>query len=180
MDSFNKLSIEEQIEYINAELKQGKTLTGIAKALGIGRTTISDRARKAEYKYNKDLNKYVQLQKQDENNNYKNNENVIEPTKQIVNIDTNKENTHYNDMIKVIKGMETKLDEVYGWYNKQKNCIEPIELKINKFEGEALNRTFKVYPDILDDLKEFCGEHKVYKVQDIISQAFLEFMQKYR
>lgn len=73
-----------------------------------------------------------------------------------------------------------KLDEVYSWYSKEKNLIEQEELKINKFEGNPINRTFKLYPHIQNQFKKFCEEHNTYKVQDIISQALYEFMIKYK
>ena len=42
-DKFNNLSLIEQVEYINSLLEENKTLTNIAKDIGIGRSTIRDR-----------------------------------------------------------------------------------------------------------------------------------------
>ena len=58
-DKFNNLSLIEQVEYINSLLEGNKTLTNIAKDIGIGRSTIRDRFKKINYRYSKDLNKYI-------------------------------------------------------------------------------------------------------------------------
>ncbi|MDW0031807.1 hypothetical protein RHK84_20275, partial [Clostridioides difficile] len=58
-DKFNELDISEQIEYINNQLENNETLTYICKNIGIGRSTIRDRFKKANYSYSKDLNKYI-------------------------------------------------------------------------------------------------------------------------
>jgi len=49
---FNKLEILKQLEYVNLNLKQGQTLTAIAKIIGISKTTIRDRVSKIGYQYN--------------------------------------------------------------------------------------------------------------------------------
>ena len=49
---FNKLEILKQLEYVNLNLKQGQTLTAIAKIIGISKTTVRDRLLKIGYTYN--------------------------------------------------------------------------------------------------------------------------------
>lgn len=57
-ESFNKLTIDEQIEYFNEKLKEANSLTNICKNISIGRSTISDRFKKHNYKFNKISNQY--------------------------------------------------------------------------------------------------------------------------
>lgn len=42
----------------------------------------------------------------------------------------------------VAQDMKVQLEEVYGWYNKQRNIVDikPVELKISKFKGVPTNR----------------------------------------
>lgn len=68
-DQFNKLNIDNQIEYFNNKLSEGKSLTSICKSIEIGRSTISDRFKKSNYKYNKSSNQYELI---------KNNVNIID------------------------------------------------------------------------------------------------------
>ena len=51
-EHFNSLEIIEQINYINDKLLEGNTLSKLAKEIGIGRSTISDRFNNVGYKYN--------------------------------------------------------------------------------------------------------------------------------
>lgn len=176
-DIFNRLEIQKQIEYINEKLKEGHTtLTSIAKIIGIGRSTISDRFRKVGYTFDKKVNNYIY-----------NTEVIIVNDKELKNNCNNEhqlqkydESNYPKNIIQVIDQMQKQLDEVYEWYSIEKNVIEPIELKINSFEGEPLNRTYKVYTTVQQDFKKFCEGHKKYKVQDIVSQAIVEFMKKYK
>lgn len=83
---------------------------------------------------------------------------------------------------KEIEKMNEKLEAVYKWYEKEHEVIDvtPQELKIGKFEGEAVPRSYKFYPNIQKDFIEFCKKHKQYKSQDIICHALKEFMDKYK
>lgn len=82
---------------------------------------------------------------------------------------------------KEIEKMNEKLEAVYKWYEKEHEVIDitPQELKVDKFEGEAVSRAYKFYPQVQKDFIEFCKKHKQYKSQDIICQALKEFMEKY-
>lgn len=174
--TFDQLEIIEQINHINEHLNQNNSLTKIAKDIGIGRSTVSERFKKEGYIFDKKDNNYiystkviikeksipVKQKEHHENNN-------------VVSADNN-----YFYLIKVIEDMKGQLNEVYGWYENQRNVIDPIELKMNKFDGEPINRTFKIYPEVQEEFKDFCTKHKEYKVQDVISQALYEFMQRYK
>lgn len=83
---------------------------------------------------------------------------------------------------KEIEKMNEKLEAVYKWYEKEHEVIDitPQELKVDKFEGEAVSRAYKFYPQVQKDFIEFCKKHKQYKSQDIICQALKEFMEKYK
>ncbi|MGL5714641.1 MAG: hypothetical protein ACRCXT_01760 [Paraclostridium sp.] len=119
----------------------------------------------------------------------------VEKTKYVANIDV--ENEFYDSRglvvskdqfdlmfksFKEIEKMNAKLEKVYQWYEKENEVIDvtPLELKIDKFEGDAVARAYKFYPEVQKDFIEFCNKHKQYKTQDIISQALKEFMEKYR
>lgn len=54
-----------------------------------------------------------------------------------------------------------------------------IELTINRKE-EAEQTNYRVYKTVKQDFKKFCSEHSDYKVQELISQALKDFMDKYK
>ena len=55
---FLELDIKGQIEYLNKELKEGKTVTEIRKEIGIGEKKLLKIIRENGYKYNQKTRKY--------------------------------------------------------------------------------------------------------------------------
>lgn len=81
-----------------------------------------------------------------------------------------------------ILNMKSKMAEVIDWYEKKhKNVIEIPELKINAkaLHGNLILKTFKLYESAVKKIAEFIEKHPQYKQQDIISQALIEFSERY-
>lgn len=193
-EKFDKLSILEQIDYINKELSEGKTITNTCKEIGIGRSTISDRFKKVGYKYCNESLIYKSiievvndpteddtliLQKGDKITT----DNAIIPESSNFVVGTDMEeklnyffNNYQNDL--------NKLNELYEWYLTSKNVnskdvINLEKLEIADFDGELITRSFKIYKDVQQKFTKFCKRNNKYKVQDILSQAIIEFLDKY-
>lgn len=86
-----------------------------------------------------------------------------------------------NDIIEVA-GLKDKINEIIEWYEaKHKNVIEIPELKMDKkhFTGDIVVKSYRVYSDIVKKFETFSKKQDQYKIQDLISQALLEFMEKY-
>jgi len=78
--------------------------------------------------------------------------------------------------------MKNKMAEVIDWYEKKhKNVIEIPELKINAkaLHGNLILKTFKLYESAVKKIADFVEKHSQYKQQDIISQALIEFAERY-
>lgn len=73
------------------------------------------------------------------------------------------------------------IKEVIQAYNKSKNIVEveKIELK-PKSITEVKQKLFKVDVEVLDKWDKFVAEHKQFKVQNLISLALEEFINKYK
>jgi len=85
------------------------------------------------------------------------------------------------DIIEVA-GLKDKINEIIEWYEtKHKNVIEIPELKMDKkhFTGDIVVKSYRVYSDIVKKFETFSKKQDQYKIQDLISQALLEFMEKY-
>ncbi len=81
-----------------------------------------------------------------------------------------------------ILNMKSKMAEVIDWYEKKhKNVIEIPELKINAraLHGGLVLKTFKLYESAIKKIIDFIEKHPQYKQQDIISQALIEFAERY-
>ena len=80
------------------------------------------------------------------------------------------------ELIDMIEPLKAIIEE----YNKSKTIIEvsPIELKA-KAVTEVKQKLFKVDVEVVKKWDKFIEEHKEYKVQQLISLALEEFINKY-
>ncbi|HFL3194011.1 TPA: hypothetical protein ACG3JQ_003881, partial [Clostridioides difficile] len=132
-DKFNELDILEQIEYINNQLESNETLTYICKNIGIGRSTIRDRFKKANYSYSKDLNKYIH-----------------EYTTEVLQEPSTKNNIH----------ITTELQkEENNISNKNVVQLDVVKEVINKSDKEIKNNLLDIVANY-DVLKEIIELHK--------------------
>lgn len=182
---FDKLEVRNQIEYINNKLVEGNTLTNICKELGIGRSTIRDRFKKVSYQYDKTINQYecivevvepkVVEMKRSKQQEYSPIE--LQSSNKVVGTDVEILTTiinNYDDNL-------SKLNEMYNWYKLQSSnkVVGAKKLNIEDFEGDIVVRSYKLYEPIQKEFTDFCKVNNKYKVQDILSQALKEFLDKY-
>lgn len=189
---FNSLEVMEQIEYINKSLLEGNTLTNICKSIGIGRSTIRDRFKKVSYEYNKSINQYesiVEIIEAETIAPAGANKPIKEDIKPFVQESSNlvvgtelyKNNEILINMINNYDDNLSKLNELYDWYKLQSSnkVVQTEKFKVDDFEGDIVVRSYKLYEPIQREFLEFCKKNNKYKVQDILSQALKEFLDKY-
>ncbi|MCC0705232.1 hypothetical protein IC213_19430 [Clostridioides sp. ES-S-0049-02] len=178
--TFDNLPIKEQIQYINNKLLEGSTLTNTCKDIGIGRTTIRNRFKQHGYEFNQAKKLYISIVEVVE---LESSLKVVmqESSNKVVETDTNNIN-NLKDILYNFNEMNTKLNEVYSWYESQSSnkVVGADKLNIDDFEGNIVTRSYKVYEDIQKEFVAFCEANKKYRVQDIISQALKDFMDKYK
>lgn len=196
--NLNDLDIIEQIHFINEKLKEGYSLSRLDKENIISsRKTISNRFKKIGYELNKDTNQYESIISIVEGDKSEDKEPILESSNKVVqgNESKNKESISKSSN-KVVRGdqannklleeiilnyadMNDKLEEVYNWYLKSSDKVVSDDLKIHDFKGEVVTRSYKIYEPIQKEFAEYCSSSK-YRVQDLISQALKEFLEKYR
>lgn len=185
---FNNLDVLKQIEYINKSLLGGNTLTNICKNIGIGRSTIRDRFKKVSYEYNKAINQYesiVEIIEAETVAPAGANEPIKEDIKPVIQQSSNKvvrtDNEILTSLINNYDDMNNKLNEMYNWYKLQSSnkVVQTEKFKVDDFEGDIVVRSYKLYEPIQREFLEFCKKNNKYKVQDILSQALKEFLDKY-
>ncbi|MCC0785150.1 hypothetical protein IR152_19400 [Clostridioides sp. ES-S-0108-01] len=178
--TFDNLHINEQIQYINNKLLEGNTLTNTCKDIGIGRTTIRNRFKQHGYEFNQAKKLYISIVEVVE---LESSSKVVmqESSNKVVGADTNNIN-NLRDILYNFNEMNTKLNEVYSWYESQSSnkVVGANKLNIDDFKGNIVTRSYKVYEDIQKEFVIFCEANKKYRVQDIISQALKDFMDKYK
>ncbi|EGT3709103.1 TPA: hypothetical protein KOQ25_003674 [Clostridioides difficile] len=192
-DEFNELDILKQIGYINTKLENNNTLTYICKNIGISRSTIRDRFKKANYSYSKDLNKYIYEYITDisQDTNMKNNK--------CITTDIQKENNTSNtnvvqfDVVREVmnksdKEIKDNLLDMVANYDTLKEIIElhkcntsviKQQIIIDLEESESKLTTLRINSKELELFNKFCDDNKQFKKIDLISQALKEFREKY-
>ena len=85
------------------------------------------------------------------------------------------------DKLKELIALIEPIKEVIQHYNNNKNIVDvkPIELK-TKSITEVKQKLFKIDVDVLEKWEKFVAEHKQHKVQNLISLALQEFIDKYK
>lgn len=177
--NLNDLEVIDQIDFINEKLKEGYSLSRLDKENIISsRKTISNRFKKIGYELNKESNQYESIIEVVESDKPEDKEPVLESSNKVVRGDQSN-NKLLQEIILNYADMNDKLEEVYNWYLKSSNKVVSDDLKIHDFEGEVVTRSYKIYEPIQKEFAEYCSSSK-YRVQDLISQALKDFLEKYR
>jgi predicted DNA-binding protein YlxM (UPF0122 family) len=123
---FDTLEIGKQLDYINGKLQRGYTLTKACNEIGVGRSTIRDRAKKIGQAYDSSLNKYIAADsiKSD-----------ISKTISIKEIETEPVAYKYNSHTNVLNDLIDNYDRIIkmlDWFENNKNKTTVTnEIKIN-------------------------------------------------
>lgn len=171
---FDNLTVQEQLEFVNGELKKDKSLTQIAKSLNMSRSTFKRRFEKINYKYDDELKLYVKSDIVT----------IVTPVTQnesVTSITSVTDNTS-NTGVTIPKNTINEIMEMLEWYREQKNIKEAeiIELPISEeLKGNIVTRSFKIYENVLEKYNQFCEENPRLKKQDIINMAIIEYIRNF-
>lgn len=189
-----KLDIANQIEYLNNKLGAGLSVKEIRGELNVGEKKLQKYLKSINFKFDQKTKSYIKVTKvvNDPNNkeNYKDNHLVVKHNEKSRESKNDTLPVGFNEYDKLMNMISTyedisekmdKLDEMIEWYEMQKSVIDvtPQKLEIPPTNQEVVSRSFKIYRDVMEDFSKFCKNNNNYKVQDIISFALREFMDKY-
>ena len=186
-NEFKDLDIEFQVKYVNELLQQGDSVDNIRTTLGIGKNYIANKFGKGGYKLNRNINQYIKG-----DNVVTNTTNVVKKPNKKVSKQSNEVNNinTSDDRIKVlerqIKDLQSQINIINDMLNKNNatnvviDTTSFIHSDIDKLRNtDTTSSHYRIYKDIQEEFKAFCKEHKQYKVQDIISSAIKEYLDKY-
>ena len=184
-EKFISLSIEDQIKYLNEQLNNGLGVKDIREVLGIGEKALQRIIKNSGYKYNQKLKQYIDYESNTAVMNDKSNTKVVATGNYEGNTNVVIQNEEYKNLMNIIKGYEelnSKMEEMYKWYELQVNVIDITTptLKIEPNGDQIVVRSFKLYKNVSENFTKFCNENKTYKVQDLVSAALEEFIKKYK
>lgn len=184
---FKELDIEYKVKYVNELLQQGDSVDNIRINLGVGKNYIGNTFKEEGYKLNRNINQYIKndtVVTDTTNVVKKPNKKVSKQSNKVNNINTS------DDRIKVlerqIKDLQSQINIINDMLNKNNatnvviDTTSFIHSDIDKLRNtDTTSSHYRIYKDIQEEFKAFCKEHKQYKVQDIISSAIKEYLDKY-
>lgn len=170
-DDFNKLEIKEQVNFINKYLED-MSLTKVCDSIEIDRATIRKRFKKEGYVLNKKTSKY------EKTDNIPNTSNTKTSKTSDSSIDVKVLSKDVTILKSQIKTLEKSLADIKKQIpEKNTNNIINTDIKIEIFDGELVNRAYKIDKDIQQDFKTFCKQHSEYRVSDILSTILKQYLE---
>ncbi|MBU5486555.1 hypothetical protein KQI86_19920 [Clostridium sp. MSJ-11] len=180
-EEFNSLSVFDQVKTFN-ELLEGSSIRKVCGEIGISKTTVRDRFKKNGYVFDSSSNKYINLGGHEEDKKKEiisnNKITLVNKKEKEISYKSNLEQM-YNEIYELIE-LKDDLKNLIKKEKLRENIIEIQELKIRNFEGDLKVKSIKVYDEVLELFNAFVDNHKEFKQQDIVSQAFWEFLNKYK
>lgn len=183
-----ELSTDEQIKWLNSKLSEGLTVSEIRDILGIGERALQKHVKSISYKYDQKQRQYIYQQDKSNTVAIQEHKSVeIVPQQDSSNVlALQMEASDYNKFIHILNNfeqLEKQVKELIKQRDKEESIIEitPPKLEIKPMqEGKIISKTYKINSVVVDEFTKFCKEHSNYKVQDIISVALEEFINKYK
>ena len=184
-DQFNALEILEQVEYINKGL-ESESVTKVCASIGIDRATVRKRFARNGYKL--EGGKYIAT----ENTIVTTTTKPRESTSDKFIKKAPKTVTKQTQENKQMKALESKIESLEKQIESINNILDTIttettnnittknNIKIKKYKGVEGVRSYRVNAKVLEQWKVFCKAHSEHKVGDLLANAMVEYMNKYK
>ena len=176
---FKALGLEQQVKYINGLLQEGNTVDSIRIALGVGKNYIGSNFSKGGYKKDRATGLYIKAgQEATINNNTTNNKKAQKLNNKALSSNNRVNNTKLLE--KRVEGLEKQLEAIMAMLEVNNTNATGEGIEIKRFEGKKVARSYKVNIEVQKQFKAFCKAHSEYEVGDILANAMLEFMNKFK
>lgn len=170
---FNKENIDKIIIYINMELKKNKKMSvnKVCDKIGIKQSTFKTWAHKSGYSFDINSREYTKVKQNDKAPAEPKAaaEEILSSTLDIEKLE------ELVDLLEPIKKLII---------NYNKNTLGPSRAEHSELNPPVITKVkqklFKIDADILQEWEQFVTDHKQFKVQNLISLALKEFVDKYK
>lgn len=207
-DQLDKMPLDDQIKYINNELmKEGSSLTGVCKAIGIGRSTVRERFKKLGFIFDKGSNQYIKIDKSPDINQTTTStatkihdikiQEVVKKKNSGVAVNSLDVITSNGDVVKaedqeinghkigyILSKFDT-LEEMIRIFEAKKESVGSgdQDIVIDLIDDRHLDpkpRSFRVNAFVLNDWDQFCNENRYYQKMDLVSMALKEYIERHK
>lgn len=180
-EQFKALGLEQQVEYINSQLEQGDTVDNIRVVLGVGKNYIGTNFKKGGYTRDKITGYYIKANTTSTTNETtsttalnKANKKAIKDKQSINNAKSLE--SRIESLEKQIEGIKAILETT----NNTNTTTATNEIEIKVFKGEKVARSYKVNIEVQKQFKAFCKAHSEYEVGDLLANAMVDYMNKFK
>lgn len=177
--NWENFSIEENVKFINSKLLEGLKMKYIEENIyNVADRVIVKRLNRIGYKRSTDKDRLFILADK--------NKATTKPNKAIIkkhdNVIQQTHNTILSDEeVQELKELIKYKNELINLINKDYKEPENRNININVIQTtETKLRQFRIDKEVLDQWAKFCNEHREIKVQNLISTALMEFINKYK
>lgn len=179
-EEYEGLPIDQKVNYINEQLQLGLRIKEISKALNCNESTLRKQINKAGYHM--------------ENGIYINHTKVI-PEGDIDRIDYNITDLKAEEIVGMLKAkpelfMKVLARQMEDFSNRLGNIEERLKarhtnvntstISINIPDGEMKLVSFRLNEGVYKKWKQFTNKQKVYRSQDLLAMALIEYIEKYQ
>lgn len=187
-----KENIDKIIQYINLELQKNDKLSvnKICDKIGIKQSTFKTWAHKAGYSFDMIIRKYTKVIQKDNKENTQAKTKVIQMYNNSISTENENKIEEKTKVIQEYKDLNVnKLKELVDLLDSLKEIVKEHDEKSKEIIKPDLNphgvtqvkqKLFKVDIKILKEWEQFIQAHNQFKVQDLISLALEEFINKYK
>lgn len=187
-EQFKDLDIEQQVTYVNELLQQGDSVDNIRVTLKVGKNYIANTFKKYGYTLNRNINQYVSSNDVATNTTNVATESNDKSLKKSIKVNnTNTSDDKQKALESQIKDLQKQIDMINNRLDKSTidtsvatETTSILHSSIDSYDTkDTKNRNYRIYNEIQEEFTTFCKEHRQYKVQDIISSAIKEYLDKY-
>ncbi|KOC49520.1 hypothetical protein [Clostridium botulinum] len=172
--TFNDLSINEQINFVNQQLNNDSSIsvTKLCKKFGLNKNTVVSRFTKGGFKYDSSKRKYI-----------KDDTLVIQDNVGIKEVSLPDENSNKNSTNEDLEELLKYKDDIIKLVMEHKNsdlvCKKDMIIDNNIVGGKTTNHNFKIYTNVKNEIQELQKQYPQFRLLDLVSTALHEYCYKY-
>ena len=175
------IKIDEIVKYVNEKMKNGLSIAQIEKEMKVGKDTLRKKLNRNNFKYDKNLKKYICVTDETHNNLPK--KDIEKKLKENVKNKYITQNVIYEETKENSNSIKKSVPEEHIFTEEEiailKNIIRNYKLCTTDIvlDGEIVTRSVRTYKNILDKFAQYCKDNKLSQ-KDSIAIALIEFMKK--
>ena len=184
VEEFKNLNNIDKINYVNSELKNGKSAKDISLSFGLGKNYVSEFMGKNGYKYNQKLKQYIPTT---ETTTETTTQSTTKPLEVSV-VETNTNILLTKEKADTLDYLDNNINILMDMIERYKTTTQSTTetttnyITINLVDDKHLKpkpKSIRINEFVYQEWQEFCDKQH-YSKMDLISMALKEYIEKYK